>query len=261
MKRAAAWASHAARAAGRSVVGLLLPDVCGGCGRQLATAEGLCDDCSRDLLTLVGTSYCPRCGTTIGPNIPVRAEGCNACPVPMPRFETVVRLGPYADPLRTAILDAKFHRQEAMVRRLGALLSAALLARHEGSDYDLAMPVPMHWRRRFSRGCNLAAALARVVGRELEVPVGDELVRIRHTPQQAHLPRTSRFENIRGAFAVQRPAVLARAHVILVDDVTTTGATANEAARTLLDAGASRVTLAVLCKAEAARAYSATMTK
>ncbi len=243
-----------------NVVGLLLPDVCGGCGGELASEGGLCDACSRDLMTLVGVHYCPRCGTTIGPNIPIRSEGCNACPVPMPRYDAVIRLGPYADPLRAVILAAKFRRQEAMVRRLGYMLSLALAARlGDAPDYDLAMPVPMHWRRRLARGCNLSAALARAIGRELDVPVGDELVRIRHTPQQAHLPRTARLQNIRGAFVVQRPAVLARAHVVLVDDVTTTGATANEAARALLDAGASRVTLAVVCKSEPARAYSAAL--
>ena len=76
-----------------------------------------------------------------------------------------------------------------------------------------------------------------------------------HTPPQAHLPKTRRIENVRGAFSVSDPKVISGARVLLVDDVTTTGATANEAARALLAAGASQVVLAVIAKADPPKAY------
>ena len=90
----------------------------------------------------------------------------------------------------------------------------------------------------------------------LGLPVGDELVRVRNTPPQVNLSRTGRMANVRDAFAVRHAAGVRGANVVLTDDVTTTGATANEAARTLLRAGANDVTLAVLAKAEPPRAYA-----
>ena len=118
------------------------------------------------------------------------------------------------------------------------------------------MPVPMHWRRRLARAADHARILAGELAAELGVPLGDELIRLRHTPPQVDLPRTRRIENVRGAFGVRRAGALAGANVLLVDDVTTTGATANEAAKTLLAAGAEKVALAILAKTEPPTAYA-----
>jgi len=238
------------------LVDLLLPDVCAGCGCELSGVEGLCDECSRKLLALVSMSYCPRCGASVGPNIPISEEGCFACPNPVGRFARVVRLGPYAEPLRSILRELKYRRRELMVRRLGKMLAHAVETRCGEEDFDLLISVPMHWRRRLGRGCDHARLLGRAVARRLELPMGDELVRTRHTPQQARLPRSRRFQNIRGAFAARAASTLQGARVLLVDDITTTGATASEAARALLKAGASKVTLAVVAKAEPPRAYS-----
>jgi len=235
---------------------LLLPKVCSTCGSGQVSAEGLCADCNVRLLSLVALPYCPRCGASVGPNVPAREDGCSTCPDPLPRFARVVRLGPYADPLRSAIRQIKYHRQEAMRYRLGRLLGQAVAAQDDDGRLDLVMPVPMHWRRRLARGYDHARLLASAVGKELRLPVGDELTRVRHTPPQANLPRTRRIENVRGAFSLASRAAIRGAAVMLVDDVTTTGATANEAARTLLDGGASRVDLAVIAKADPPRAYT-----
>ena len=118
------------------------------------------------------------------------------------------------------------------------------------------MPVPMHWRRRWSRGYDHARALAKRLAGRLNLPVGNELIRIRYTPPQVTLSRSRRIEIVRGAFALRSTAPIEGAHVLLVDDVTTTGATANETARTLLSGKASRVTLAVVAKAEPPTAYA-----
>jgi ComF family protein len=172
----------------------------------------------------------------------------------------VVRLGPYADPLRGILRELKYHAGERMLRRLSTMLAAAVETRCEGESFDLVMPVPMHWRRRLWRGYDHSRVLATALARELRLPVGHELVRIRHTPQQAHLPRTRRILNMRGAFQAAGKAI-AGARVLLVDDITTTGATAGEAARALLDAGALRVTLAVAAKSETRKAYSEQLAK
>lgn len=244
--------------AGRTVASglgdLILPRTCLACGSDAPAAGGLCEQCNVELLSLVSLPSCPRCGTTLGPNIPVRDDGCDGCPSTLPRFDQVVRLGPYAGPLRSIVRELKYRRR-TMRRRLGDMLGRALQSRC-AEELDVVIPVPMHWRRRLARGEDHAASLAAAVAKPLGLPTGGELVRIRNTPPQTHLPRSGRAENVRGAFAVEPSDAVAGASVLLVDDVTTTGATANEAARTLLRAGAVRVVLAVVCKAEPPTAYS-----
>lgn len=255
MSLVGAIAGLARRAAG-GILDLVLPDVCAACHGADAGEFGLCQACNLRLLELVALPYCIRCGASLPAGMSPREDGCPACPNPLPRFDRTVRLGPYADPLRVIIRELKYHRQDRMRRHLGALLGQAVAARCLGPSFDLVLPVPMHWRRRLIRGYDHARVLARAVAGELQIPVGDELARIRATPPQAHLPRSRRLENVRGAFAVSYLATIQAARVLLVDDVTTTGATANEAARTLLQAGASSVTLAVVCKSEPPKAYA-----
>ena len=241
---------------GTGFVDLLLPEVCGACGSPELAADGLCRQCNLAMLSMVSLPYCPRCGATVGPNIPIRQDGCSACPVTLGRFAEVIRLGPYAKPLRSMIRQLKYRRREESLGRLGQLLTEAVAARLDVETLDVIIPVPMHWRRRLARGYDHARALAKQVGRRLDLPVGDELIRVRHTPPQVNLPRTGRIAIVRGAFAVRSAATIEGTHVLLVDDVTTTGATANEATRTLLGSGASKVTLAVVAKAEPPRAYA-----
>ena len=248
--------SRATRALLGGASDLLLPAVCLSCNAAPVTAEGLCDACNVKLLSLVAMAYCPRCGSSLGPGLPVREEGCWSCPTPLGRFTGVVRLGPYDGPLRSAVRQLKYRRQEALSRRLGDMLSRAVSAACEGETFDAVIPTAAHWLRRFGRGGDHARRLACIVAGALDVPVGDELVRVRHTPPQAHLSRTQRIDNMRGAFAVRRTRTITGANVLLIDDVTTTGATANEAAKALLTGGALRVTLGVIAKGGSPVAYT-----
>lgn len=240
----------------RAVAGLWLPPLCPACEADEPTDQGLCDDCNLKLLGLVALRYCPRCAATVGPGIPLQDDGCAQCPQPLNRWRRVVRLGPYAPPLRSAVLQWKFRRQDSLVRRLAGMLAQAVTARCASPPPDLVVPVPSHWLRRLGRGHDQALVLAAALARSLRLPVEGALVRVRNTPPQVGLPRTRRLENVRGAFDARRRAALDGARVLLVDDVTTTGATANEATRTLLAAGAADVTLAVLAKSEPPRAYA-----
>jgi ComF family protein len=235
---------------------LVLPGVCLGCGQAPALHKGLCQACNERLLAVVALPYCPRCGATVGPGLPVTFDGCRACPAVLPRFSSVVRLGPYAPPLRSLVRLAKYHRLPGMRGRLADMLAVAAIVRLSGRVPDVVMPVPMHWRRRMWKGYDHARLLAAALAGKLRAPLGNELLRVRNTPPQVHLPRSRRIENVRNAFAVRNSACLREALVLLVDDVTTTGATACEAARTLLDAGAAQVVLAVVAKSEPPAAYA-----
>ena len=243
------------RTAMRSVQDIILPPVCLACNCEDISADGLCDQCNLDLLQLVAGSYCLRCGSSIGPNIPIREDGCYGCPTPMPRFSRVFRIGPYSPPLKTVVRNIKFRQQDGLSARLVEMLAQAIRAEARVDEYDIVMPVAMHWRRRLWRRYDHSLLLAGGLAKRLGLALGNELYRKRNTPQQAHLSRTQRLVNVRGAFGVRNPKRIVGAHVLLVDDITTTGATANEAARALLAAGVARVSLAVICKTEKPVAY------
>lgn len=249
-----------ATGAGRTIltglVDLLLPNVCPGCRGAAVEKGGLCEACSVKLLSLVALPYCPRCGATLGPNVPIYPDGCWRCPTPLPRFSRVFRLGPYAQPLKRAIRDLKYRGRAGVTRQLCHLLAQVVETIEEDAKPDILVPVPMYWTRRIWRGMDHAQLLGEWLEAELQVPVERQLVRIRNTPPQVHLNRAQRATNVRRAFKVASKASVRGARVLLVDDVTTTGATGNEAARTLLRAGASSVTLVVLAKSEPPRAYT-----
>ncbi len=240
----------------RSVFHLLLPKVCVGCGCGHEVREGFCANCSRELLSLAALRYCPRCGVTVGSGIHADEDGCFECPSTMPRFRQLIRVSPYAAPLRQAIIRMKYRRASNIARYVSNLLAEAVGAHCDVASIDLILPVPMHWLRRLGRGWNHSAVLTDGVSDRLGIPLGDELIRVRNTPPQVRLPASKRASNVRGAFAVTSPAAVRGAHILLIDDVLTTGATANEAARTLLAAGASQVTVAVSAKAEPPTAYA-----
>ncbi|MFP4105968.1 MAG: ComF family protein [Phycisphaerae bacterium] len=239
-----------------SVFDLLLPRVCVACGGGDPLQRNLCGDCSRRLLSLVSLPYCPRCASTLSPGLSAHDEGCWQCPSPLPRFTAAVRLGPYSGPLRGMIRELKYRRNESAGRRLSELMAEAVTARCEAPP-DLVLPVPAHWARRIGRGFDHAGRLAAMLARRLGVLCGNQLVRIRNTPPQVGLSRTRRIENMRGAFGVKDPAAVRGANILLVDDVTTTGATANEAARQLIRNKALRVTLAVAAKSERSELFEA----
>jgi ComF family protein len=118
------------------------------------------------------------------------------------------------------------------------------------ADYDVIIPVPLHIGRRRWRGFNQAAMLAVAVARRMDRPLDlSTLVRVRETPPQTRQNRGERIKNLKRAFAVRRPARIANRSILLIDDVMTTGATADECARTLLAAGAWRVDVLTLARA------------
>ena len=240
-----------------ALLDLALPRCCAACDGRDETADPLCPACAAGLLAQVGRPYCIRCGTTVAEGLAVDESGCAHCPDPMPRFDRLVRLGTYDRPLAEVIRRYKFRRAVGSTPWLADLLAQRIGAESALSSIQLIQSVPLHWRRQLLRGYNQAAVLARLLARRLGVPAGDELVRLRNTPPQARLPRSRRLENVRGAFAVppRRRRWIDGRHVLLVDDVTTTGATATEAARALLAAGARRVSLAVLAKADPPPAF------
>ena len=140
----------------RSIFHLLWPEVCVGCGCGDEVRGGFCANCSRELLSLTALRYCPRCGVTVGAGIHADEDGCFECPSTMPRFGQLIRVSPYAAPLRQAIVRMKYRRRSQAAGHLIRLLAEAVSARCDAASIDVVLAVPMHWIRRLGRGSHSA---------------------------------------------------------------------------------------------------------
>jgi ComF family protein len=230
---------------------LIYPGCCLLCGQPLAAEQThFCTFCHRELFT-ASEPTCPRCAGAIGP-FAVSDGRCGACRKESFAFEQVLRLGRYDGLLREVILRLKKQRGEGLAELLGECWAKEAAARFASLHFDFLVPVPLHWLRRWQRGYNQSAALCRGLATNLGLPYHPSwLRRVRHTPRQTSRPTPAeRKANVRDAFRARPGAPLRGRTILLVDDVMTTGATASEAARALRAAGASRVVVAVLARAQ-----------
>jgi len=233
---AAAWILGAlARASA-----MLFPDRCGACWEE---CEGpFCETCAESLVPT--PAGCPVCGEPADEALlpALRPRRCARCRERAPPFAKARAPYLHGGPLAEAIWRLKYDGCEELARPLGMLFDGC-----EAPRSRLVAPIPLHVSRLRERGYDQAALLARAAAQRFGLPYADLLLRARPTKAQVGLDRTRRETNVRGAFRARRPVPGAR--VCLVDDVLTTGATAAEAARALLAAGASSVEVRTLARA------------
>lgn len=223
----------------------LLPASCLGCGRPLPAAGaplGLCAVCRASLVP-VPRKACASCLRPLAAHALPAGYRCGACRQSPPAFDRLVALWSYRPPLDAVVRGLKFGRLDYLGRHLAAALAAELAPGLAGCDQ--VVPVPLHWRRRLARGYNQAERIARPLAGRLGLPCVQALARRRATPPQSLLGREERLANLRKAFRVPRPDRVRGLHVLLVDDVATTGATLDAAAAALKKAGATAVTALV----------------
>jgi ComF family protein len=225
---------------------LLYPSVCAFCTCRLVPGrKKACPTCQVQLTT-DPHSHCPRCGSSVGPFVHL-TEGCTKCRSISFHFDQVIRLGPYDGLLREIILRMKYSAHEGLAETLGELWAEKAETHLQATGAEQVIPVPLHWRRRWSRGYNQSEVLARALAARLRLPCQTRwLRRTRNTPSQVQQTPAGRRANVRNAFLARRRPELPGKVILLVDDVMTTGSTASEAARALRDAGAGRVIAAVL---------------
>jgi ComF family protein len=230
------------------LVELFYPNTCWVCNRFIPECkESACPQCFAALTSDPG-SACPRCASSVGPFVDL-ADGCARCRLENYVFEGALRMGPYEGLLRDMVLRLKNSRTETLAEIIGNLWAEQLAPRLQALAPQVVVPVPLHWTRRYwERGFNQSEILARCLARRLQIYCDPYcLRRLRRTPRQTQQSSpTARRDNVRGAFRARPGHALKDKTVLLVDDVLTTGATANEAARALKVLQPSRIIVAVL---------------
>lgn len=202
-------------------------------------------DLLADLLDLIAPPRCAACDAPHPRDAPL-CDPCREALLPAEESPEGVRAAfLHGGPIASAIHRAKYGADPHVARRLGALLLPALPARAE-----LVVPIPLHRKRLIARGFNQAALLAAPVANALGARLSlHALVRTRDTPSQTTLDRAHRAENLAGAFAAPRAEVVRGRTIVVVDDVSTTGATMGAAFAALRGAGAAEVRGVVLAAA------------
>lgn len=221
----------------KKISGALLPASCLLCGADSDRAL-LCSPCSDDMPELPG-ERCPLCAdqTTHG-------ERCGSCLKDPPAFDRTIALFRYDFPVDRIIHALKYGHQLAVAGWCGEKLAERLV----GQTFDRVIPLPLHGERLAERGFNQSLEIARELANLAKFPVDrSHLRRSRATTPQADLPHKARHRNVRGAF--ESSADFTGQSLLLIDDVMTTGATANECARVLKLHGAASVTVAVIARA------------
>ncbi len=234
-----------------AAVDFVYPPACPFCGREAQQSRrsarfdpALCLDC-RDRIAPPIEQACHRCGAPVGPHLDT-SSGCIHCRTDRFHFDRVFCLGVYDAALKTACLRAKNAGGQPLAAAVAGLLWEYQHDALESEQIDLVVAVPRHWTRRIGTRPNAAETLAEALARRLQVEFGRHiLAKVRRTSSQSKLRPYQRRSNLRRAFRVRQPDAIKGATVLLVDDILTTGTTANEVSRVLRKIGADRVIVAV----------------
>ena len=223
-----------------SVLDFIFPPTCAGCG---ATGSLICANCENKFVW-IKEPICVTCGQPT-----LELGKCAQCTKVPPAIDQIRAPILYTEGVTRIIHNLKYYDQFALAKPLAQLMSAAVPQFKLPFESNLILPIPLHKKREKERGYNQAGLLAKELGKLLNLPVSQNaLRRVRQTESQAKLTREERMENMSSAFEADGDVVQQK-HILLIDDVCTTGATLFAAAAQLKAAGACSVS--GLCVARA----------
>jgi ComF family protein len=236
MADAGQWPGRALEAATR----LVYPPVCVACQHATAEPHALCASCWAGM-GFISRPLCERLGTPFSVDIGGQLLSPHAIADP-PVFARARAVARYDETARALVHRLKYGDRTELAIALARMM--ALAGRELVDGADVIVPVPLHWTRSWRRRFNQSALLAREIGRIASKPVALEaVIRVRRTATQVGLSRDERRENLRAAFrpGLSAPREIEGRRVLLVDDVLTSGATANAVSRALLKGGADAI--------------------
>jgi competence protein ComFC len=216
----------------------IYPPFCGICGHRLRGEEkNICQNCWRSLTT-IEEPFCQRCGLPLDSAGPV----CSICQTRQHLFSFARALGPFDKHYQRIIHLFKYRHRRSLAEPLAEVLASMVRRDRRFAAMEAIVPIPLHPAKARARGYNqselMAARLARKTGLKLE---NDLLLRVKNTSSQSGLGLVERNRNVRDAFRVKDPQAISAKRLILLDDVLTTGATADACTEALLRAGVEEV--------------------
>ena len=209
---------------------------------------GVCSECL-STVHYIHNPLCARCGKPFGHEFG-NNHLCGDCLSNQPYFSRARAVGLYNGNLRNAVHLFKYRLNHSLAVPLGILMSCHMDKLIGEFTFQAVVPVPLHPKRLRERGFNQALSLARFISRFHSIPLDrNNLVRARYTHTQVGLSEHKRKENVKGAFFVKKEKNFRNKHILLVDDVYTSGSTVDECAKVLVNAGARTVQILTLARA------------
>lgn len=219
-----------------ALLGAAVPPVCTSCGRPLVAGERMI--CTACVLKFARRNPLEDAGGELRLRIHLRTN--------LIRMMGAWAVYSHDAPVAELIRRGKYGSQPALIRRLAAQMAADFAARADLSYIDLIMPMPMHWRKRLTRGYNQARIIAEELGQAIGAPVAGNLVATRPHKTQTRESASVRINALKGTMRLERPDEITGRHIALVDDIITTGGTLTAAVEEIVQAAPASITILTL---------------
>jgi len=241
-------AIEAGRRAGETLLSLFYPPHCAACRRDTQAGIWVCPDCLGEA-SAIHPPFCRQCSQPFDGEF-LGEFTCGSCEGRHFHFDSAISAYSARGIIREFVHRFKYERQFYLRHVLADWMAAGLEdQRIECQQVDALVPVPLHPTRERERQFNQAEVLARLLEVRSGIPVLDSLTRTRYTTTQTRLDRDQRMENLRGAFSVPHSRDVIGRHLLLIDDIFTTGSTVEECSRVLRQSGAASVRVLTVARA------------